>query len=130
MGHMNVQHYVAAFDQAMWHLVRSLGYSIEARVTRNEGWADVRHDMNFLRELRSGDLFCVVSSVVECGTRSLTTCHRMLDSNDDLAATDEIKSVYFDLAERKAISLPDHIRNAAHEVSAKRMLDRELTSFA
>ncbi|TGT35783.1 thioesterase [Mesorhizobium sp. M8A.F.Ca.ET.165.01.1.1] len=130
MGHMNVQHHMAAFDQAMWHLVRSLGYSIEVRVTRNEGWADVRHDVHFLRELRSGDLFCVVSSVVECGTKSLTTRHRMLDSNDNLAATDEIKSVYFDLAERKAILLPDHIRNAACEASAKRMFDRELTPLA
>ena len=26
MGHMNVQHYVAAFDQAMWHLVHEIGY--------------------------------------------------------------------------------------------------------
>ncbi|MEV8644022.1 acyl-CoA thioesterase [Mesorhizobium ciceri] len=130
MGHMNVQHYMAAFDQAMWHLVRSLGYSVEARVTRNEGWADVRHDVNFLRELRSGDLFCIVSSVVECGTKSLATCHRMLDSYDNLAATDEIKSVYFDLAERKAILLPDHIRIAAREALAKRVFDRSLTSFA
>lgn len=44
MGHRNVAHYVAAFDQAMWRLVHSLGYRTDWQISRHEGWADVRHD--------------------------------------------------------------------------------------
>ncbi len=113
MGHMTVQYYVAAFDQAMWHLVHALGYRPEWQTERREGWADVRHDVTFSKELRLGSLFWVESSVMAVGTTSLSTRHRLFDANGDLSSTDEIKSVYFDLRERKALPLPGPIRNAA-----------------
>src|SRR5690242_12740746 len=103
MGHMTVQYYVAAFDQAMWHLVAELGYRPEWQSERGEGWADVRHDLTFSKELRAGSLFRVESSVMAIGKTSLSTRHRLFSSGGDLASTDEIKSVYFDLIERKAL---------------------------
>lgn len=115
MGHMTVQYYVAAFDQAMWHLVHAIGYRPEWQSERGEGWADVRHDVTFSRELRVGSLFWVESAVVAVGRTSLSTRHRLFDAGGELASTDEIKSVYFDLHRRKALPLPEPIRNSASD---------------
>jgi acyl-CoA thioester hydrolase len=113
MGHMTVQYYVAAFDQAMWHLVHDLGYRPEWQTERDEGWADVRHELTFMKELRVGSLFWVESSVVAVGTTSITTRHRLFNADGEPSSTDEIKSVYYDLKGRKSLPLPDAIRRAA-----------------
>lgn len=113
MGHMTVQFYVAAFDQAMWHLVHSLGYRPEWQTERGEGWADVRHDISFARELRVGNLFWIESAVTGIGRTSLSTRHRLFNAGGEVSSEDEIKSVYFDLRERKALHLPDDIRKFA-----------------
>lgn len=113
MGHMTVQFYVAAFDQAMWHLVHALGYRPGWQAERREGWADVRHDVTFSKELRVGSLFRIESVIVAIGKTSLSTRHRLLTADGELSSTDEIKSVYFDLNERKALLIPEVIRQAA-----------------
>ncbi|CAH2408332.1 acyl-CoA thioesterase [Mesorhizobium escarrei] len=115
MGHMTVQYYVAAFDQAMWHLVHALGYRPEWQTERGEGWADVRHDVTFSKELRVGGLFWVESSVVAIGKTSLSTRHRLFDPGGELSSTDDVKSVYFDLNGRKALPLPEQIRMSAND---------------
>jgi acyl-CoA thioester hydrolase len=113
MGHMNVAHYVAAFDQAMWHLVHSLGYRTDWQTSRHEGWADVRHDVTFAKEMKVGSLFYVESEVAEIGGKSITTVHHLMTMDGEVAASDTVKSVYFDLAGRKALPLPQEIRAAA-----------------
>lgn len=113
MGHMTVQYYVAAFDQAMWHLVHALGYRPAWQMERGEGWADIRHDVTFSKELRVGSLFWIASSVIAVGRTSLSTRHLLFDIDGELSSTDEIKSVYFDLHGRKALRLPEPIRNSA-----------------
>jgi acyl-CoA thioester hydrolase len=113
MGHMTVQYYVQAFDQAMWHLVHALGYRPEWQMERGEGCADIRHDVTFSKELRVGSLFCVESSIVALGRTSLSTRHRLFNADGELSSTDEIKSVYFDLHARKALPLPEQSRNSA-----------------
>ena len=112
---MTVQYYVAAFDQAMWHLVHALGYRPEWQTERREGWADVRHDVTFSKELRVGSLFWVESSVVAIGKTSLSTRHRLFNADGELTSTDEMKSVYFDLKDRKALLLPELIRKSAND---------------
>jgi acyl-CoA thioester hydrolase len=113
MGHMTVQYYVAAFDQAMWHLVSQLGYDPEWRNSRDEGWADVRYEIDFRSELRVGDLFTVESEVLEIGNRSLKSRHKLLTRNQDVAAELLMTSVYFHLKERKAILVPEVVRVGA-----------------
>lgn len=119
MGHMNVQYYIAAFDQAMWHLVHALGYRQEWQASRNEGWADVKHEITFARELGPGSLFVIDSAVQAVGNTSLTTTHRLCAMSGELAAEDVIVSVYFDLAARKSMPIPAAIRSEALEHCAK-----------
>ena len=110
MGHMTVQYYIAAFDQAMWHLVSRLGYDPEWRNSRDEGWADVRYEIDFRSELRVGDLYTVDSEVIEVGKSSFRSKHRLLARSGEVAAELLMTSVYFHLKERKSIPIPDSIR--------------------
>lgn len=108
MGHMNVQHYVGAFDQALWHLMAACGYGADWVTTRRQGWADARYEIDFRQEIRAGDLFVVDSAVRRVGTKSLTTWHG-LSSQGTLRAELLAVSVYFDLDGRRAMALPDEI---------------------
>lgn len=110
MGHMTVQYYVAAFDQAMWNLVYALGWRPAAAPDRT-GFADVRHVTNYRAELAAGAPFAVDSVPVRCGRSSILTSHRMYDAaSGTLAAEMEMTSVHFDLLRRAAIPLPDAFR--------------------
>ena len=114
MGHMNVQYYIAAFDQAMWHLVHEFGYRKPASPNTGHGWADVRHVVDYRRELPAGALYRVASGVDKVGRSSLVTRHRMFEmESGDLAAECEMTSVYFDLAARVSAPLPQSLSNAA-----------------
>ncbi len=119
MGHLNVQHYSAVFDQAMWHLVNHLGYRPSWVIERREGWADVRYLINFRKELRAGELYHAQSTVVKTGRTSLVTEHRIFNSElQELAADVEMTSVYFDLEKRVSLPIPEAIRSAANATSA------------
>jgi acyl-CoA thioester hydrolase len=120
MGHMTVQYYVAAFDQAMWHLVESIGYDPEWRHQRDEGWADVRYEIDFQAELKVGDLFRVESEVVSVGKSSLKSQHRLIGPNGVMAAQVLMTSVYFDLKARRSTPVPESIRVCAqHHIQAQ-----------
>jgi acyl-CoA thioester hydrolase len=111
MGHMNTQYYTAAFDPALWHLLNTFGYSANWIRDRRQGWVDVRHELNFVRELRAGELFRVESSVEKLGTTSLTTRHILSNVPDDETCAEMlIVSVYFDLDARKKIAIPEEVR--------------------
>ena len=73
MGHMNTTYYVAAFDQAMWHMVAELGYRSSWIQDRLEGWADVKFVLDFKNEVRPGALIYVESTVAKVGRTSLVT---------------------------------------------------------
>jgi acyl-CoA thioester hydrolase len=119
MGHMNTPHYVAAFDQAMWHLVASMGYRAVWVKERDEGWADVRHVIDYKSELRAGELFHVESGICKMGRSSLVSRHIMVRTDGgEVVAELEMTSVYFDLKARVSKTIPDEIRAAADALAA------------
>jgi acyl-CoA thioester hydrolase len=123
MGHMTVQYYVAAFDQAMWHLVESIGYDPAWRTDRHEGWADVRYEIDFRAELRVGDLFRVESRVTGVGNSSLKTHHVLSGPHGAVAAEVHMTSVYFDLEARRSKPIPEAVKVTAQGRVAERAAD-------
>ena len=106
MGHMTVQYYVAAFDQAMWNLVYTLGWRPEGTPAKT-GFADVRHVIEYRSELKAGTPFAVDSVLLRAGKSSIVTVHRLVNlSSSALAAEMEMTSVHFDLIERTSLNLP------------------------
>jgi acyl-CoA thioester hydrolase len=115
MGHFATQHYMKVFDDATFHLLGSLGYSLRDSGTSRRGWADVSHKIDYLRELRAGDLLVAKSSVQRVGTKSLiyrTRVVRVEEPDLDCAVLTGV-CVHFDLERRCAIAIPDAIRAAA-----------------
>jgi len=114
MGHMNVQYFIAALDQSLWHLMLAIGFSPRWIVERHEGWADVRYEIDFKGELRAGDLFVVEAGIVKLGRTSMTTIHRICEAEGRSIAAEALAvSVYFDLSQRHSKELPVKIREIA-----------------
>lgn len=114
MGHMNVQFYIAAFDQSLWHLMAACGYSAAWIAERRQGWADRRYEIDFRQELPVGSLFEIRSSVVKVGRTSLSTRHSLTNKADGVLCAELLAvSVYFDLAARQSLALPPAIVDGA-----------------
>lgn len=113
MGHMNVRHYSAFFDDAAFHFVASVGNGLPQAFPPELGWADVRHVVEFKEEVKAGALLTITSHLKKVGRTSLTFGHVMSDQSGTVHATMEVVTVLFDLNLRQAAVLPENFRDAA-----------------
>ena len=112
MGHLNVRHYVAMFDDASFQLL--------GRVTGKEdpeaglGWADVRMEIDYKHETPVGTLVTIRSRVEKVGTSSLTYLHEMSGTLDGVVhALMRTVTVRFDLRRRGKVELDPATRERA-----------------
>jgi len=111
LGHMNVQHYVAMFDQAGYHLTHALGLSFDYSADHGHAPMDVQHTVKFMNEQKVGSLITIVSGIVEVGAKTHNMFHRMTNTETGVvAATSEIVSLNVDLAVRKAAEIMPDVR--------------------
>ncbi|MEM9385024.1 MAG: thioesterase family protein [Pseudomonadota bacterium] len=112
MGHMTTRYYVAMFDDASYHLLHEVfGWTAG---DEQLGWADVKHIIEYQDEVGSGDLLEVRGRLERIGGKSITVSYTMHNlSRKSLAATLESTSVYFDLKARRAVRVPDQLRERA-----------------
>ncbi|WIW52275.1 acyl-CoA thioesterase [Mesorhizobium mediterraneum] len=111
MGHLNVRHYVAMFDDASFQL---LGRIADPRLTPTLGWADVRMEIDYAHETAVGTLVTVRTVVEKVGKSSLTYLHEMRGTLDEvLHARSLTITVRFDLKSRSKIDLDADARHAA-----------------
>ena len=114
MGHLTTRHYLGFFDDASYQLFAALGYDAETGKAERQGWADVRHEVDYRAELAAGALIRIDGRVEAVGRSSITTRLRMFARSDDrLCATLLARTVCFDLAARRARALPQTIVAAA-----------------
>jgi len=113
--HFATQHYMAVFDDATWQLFGHLGYLPRDVSRTNLGFADVKHEISYKKELLAGDLLVTRSSVVRLGTKSFTYRHRLLRLGEDEEESAEMigVAVHFDLKRRVALELSDAFRATA-----------------
>ena len=110
MGHMNVQFYVAKFDEAVWHLFDRIGVTPDYIREHNRGMAAVEMNVRYLKELGAGDLVSVRSGVLRVGGRSLDMVQEMrLGEAGELAAVMKATTVHLDRAARRAVPFPEAI---------------------
>jgi acyl-CoA thioester hydrolase len=118
MGHLATQHYMKVFDDATYHLLGQLGYSLHTSAETRRGWADVSHSIEYRRELVAGDLVIALSCVQRIGNKSLTYRSRLVrlrQPGEECAVLTGVM-VHFDLERRTAIELPAQIRAAAQAI--------------
>lgn len=117
MGHMNIRHHMAMFDEASYQLLYQVfGWSGSRDTGSGEGWADVRHVIEYQSEVNAGDLLEIRACIVKVGTKSITIRYDMFNIvRDQLAATLECVCVLIDLKNRTAVPLSDEQRKQAEQ---------------
>ncbi len=115
MGHMTTRFYMAMFDDASYHFLHHLfGWNSAQSPDGRLGWVDVRHLINYEAEVDIGDLLDVRAELAKVGGKSMTISYEMINlSNGDVAARLEGVVVLFDLYERRAVTIPDDLRESA-----------------
>jgi acyl-CoA thioester hydrolase len=110
MGHMNVQHYVEKFDEAVWHLFASVGLTPGYMRERNRGMAAVEMNIRYLEEFLAGDLVIVRSGILAVTNKSLRILQEMSNGEDgELAAVQTVVAVHLDREARRAVAFDGEI---------------------
>lgn len=111
MGHVNVRHFAAMFDDASFHL---LGHIAQAVPNDAWGWADVQSTTHYQREIRAGELLVIHASVLRVGKSSLSFRQVLRNSIDgEIRAINETVTVWFDQLQRSSRELTLDMRQRA-----------------
>jgi acyl-CoA thioester hydrolase len=114
--HLNVQSYVARFDEASWQLLAMLGLTPKFLASQDHGVVALDQRIEYRREVLSGGLLHVVSELTEVNTKTLRFVHRMFDSDSrEVVACMTLRVGYFDKTMRHTAALPDPIAARARE---------------
>ncbi|UXN57555.1 acyl-CoA thioesterase [Phyllobacterium zundukense] len=115
-NHLNTAGYMRVFDIAIFQLFFRLGYTVEDLETNMVGWADVSHQINYLKEIKSGWPLFVRSAVVKIGRSSIDSVHEIVvEGTGEVAAKLQAKTVQFDLRARASLPVLDAVRTAAQD---------------
>jgi len=113
MGHMNVRHYAAMFDDASFQILGHIAGQDGSQASAT-GWADVRTEIDYRHETRAGSLLTIRSHVVKIGRTSIIFEQVMSGSLDGIVhASSRTTSVRFDLAARVSVALDEPMRGRA-----------------
>jgi acyl-CoA thioester hydrolase len=125
MGHMNVMWYAGKFDEACWQLLAMRGLHPSRFAKDGTGAAAVEQRIQYKRELHAGDAVRIESTLVEVKDKSIHMLHKMVhEGSGEVAAITEVIGVHIDARVRKAIPLPEDVRQRAIE-----MKEREMTAL-
>ena len=115
LGHMNVSRYFAACSDGVFAIQSEMGLTAsDMRKGRRLSFAVVHAISDFKAELSAGDAIHLETSVTAIGSKSITFKHRLIRSEDDAVAFETtFKCVMLYLATRRAIEIPDEIRQKA-----------------
>lgn len=125
MGHMNVMWYSGKFDEACWQLLAMLGLDRLQFTQNGTGMAAVEQHIQYRRELYPGDAVTIQSALLEVKDKSIHMLHKMVhEASGEIAATTVVVGVHIDAKIRKAIRLPEDVRQRAIEIK-----EQEIAAF-
>ena len=110
MGHMNVQWYIAKFDEATWQLCSAIGITSDYMREKNKGMAALEQVTRYISEVRVGEILAVKSRVDEINEKIIKFTHVMynVETTFEVART-ELVGLQLDTQSRKAYPLPADI---------------------
>ena len=111
LGHLNSPFYSRIFDDASTGAMLHFGFSMVDAIAAGFSWADVKLELEYLAEVKVNSVLSVTARLVSLGRASIAVEYTMHnDTAGVVAATARIKSVCFDLQERKSMPWPDALR--------------------
>lgn len=117
MGHMNVQYYVAKFDQGTWQFFATLGMTPGYFRENKRGMAAVQQNITYRREMMVGDLVAVRTELLELVGRKIRFVHRMYRGRgEEEAALAEMTGLHIDTDTRKSCPFPAEILAAGRRM--------------
>jgi acyl-CoA thioester hydrolase len=110
VGHMNVQFYIARFDEASWQLLANFGLNSSYLRDHRRGMGALEQHTYYRRELLPGALIRVTSEVEEVKPKVVRFTHRMYDveTGEEVAST-TITAAHMDTGARRAVPFPEDI---------------------
>ena len=125
MGHMNVMYYANKFDEACWQLLSMVGLNPARFAEDGTAMAAVEQHIQYRREMRAGQAVTIQSAVLEVKDKSIHMLHKLIDdASGEVAATTVVVGVHIDALLRKAISIPQDVRD-----KVLRMGDQEFAAL-
>jgi acyl-CoA thioester hydrolase len=122
MGHMNVMWYAGKFDEACWQFLTLLGLNPSRFKQDGSAMAAVEQHVQYKRELHAGDAVTIQSALLEVKDKSIHMLHKMVhDGSGEVAATTVIVAVHLDARIRRAIRVPDDVRQKAMEMKEQQV---------
>lgn len=122
MGHMNVMWYAGKFDEACWQLLAMLGLQPSRFARDGTEMAAAEQHVQYKRELRAGDVITIQSAVLEVTDKTVHMLHKMVhDGSGKVVATTVVVGVHIDAGIRKAIPLPEDVRQNAIAMKQREM---------
>ena len=121
-GHMNTRFYMSRFSDGAGHLWQALGFDKRTMQEKRRGTVVLELRLNYIREVRSGAMLVVRSTLTHLEGKTLTFTHFMFDAETgELAATGEAVAIMLDLDARRTVaftqqeraSLAPHVRALA-----------------
>jgi YbgC/YbaW family acyl-CoA thioester hydrolase len=111
LGHLNSPFYSRIFDDASTGAMLHFGFSMVDAIAAGFSWADVKLELEYLAEVKVNSVLSVTARLVSLGRASIVVEYTMHnDTAGVVAATARIKSVCFDLQERKSMPWPEALR--------------------
>lgn len=117
MGHLNTRYYHAMFDDASYQLLNeATGWSATSPDWQGKGFADVHNSLDYIGELKAGELVEIYGGISATGNSSFTTHYTMTNKETgEVAATMMAKLIYFDLVARQSLTLTDELKAMMQE---------------
>ena len=111
LGHLNSPFYSRIFDDASTGAMLHFGFSMVDAIAAGFSWADVKLELDYLAEVKVNSVLSVTARLVSLGRASIVVEYAMHNDTAGVdAATARIKSVCFDLQERKSMPWPEALR--------------------
>ena len=110
-GHMNVRWYGHFFDDAAFQIWTVLGHGFKKMEADRIHTVIAKSTIEYMREVRAGDLFTIETGFLNCGTKSCTHLQRMVNADTGvLHAVQETVEVFFDSETRSSAEIPAAVR--------------------
>ncbi len=100
--HLNMAHYLTICDQAnwaFWNWINAPEQTIEAR--EGHEYIIVENHVTYTGELAEGAVFRIETQLTDLDSKRFILFHRVLDADGNLAATNEVKCLGFNLETRR-----------------------------
>ena len=108
--HMNVMYYINKFESAGRNFGLHLG--IHDKMSNEVGSVVVEQTIKYIKEVFEDDLLNVESSLLKVGNKSLIVLHEMYNgATTEKVAEMKLVLVLFDKVNRKALTLPEELKN-------------------